>query len=116
MVRGERVQVDDGAAAVVGVLAPVDEADVLELPRQLARGRQGQAELPGELPDRPLALRPDLGEDGDVAAREAVAVGQGEQLVGRPPALPEAAHHPAQVAPQLLELPAFRYHLRSVII
>jgi hypothetical protein len=45
-----------------------------------------------------------------------VAVDERRELLGRPPPLPEPAHHPAQVAPELLELAAFRYHLKSVII
>jgi hypothetical protein len=116
-VRRERIQVDDGAAPIVDVLAAVDEAEVLEFPGQLAGGRQRQFQLPCELAHGPLALGPDVGENGDVAAREpGLAADEGQKVVARAAASPEPAHHPAQVTPELVQLGAVCYHLISVII
>ena len=79
--------------------------ELLELPRQLARGRQRQPELLRELADRALPLGADLGEHRDVPAREpAVAVDDGQQVVARAAPLPEPAHHAAQAAAQLVQL------------
>ena len=115
--RGERVQVDDRPAPVVRVLAAAHEAVILELAGELARGGQGELQLARELTDRPLALGADVGQDGHVPPREPrLARHECEQLVGRPPPLPEAAHHPAQVVPKRVQLPALRYHCASVII
>jgi len=95
----------------------MDEGQPLELGRQLARGRQRQPELLRELAHRPLALGPDLCEHGDVPPREpGLALDDREEVVARPPTLPEPAHDPPEVAPQLVELVTFGYHLTSVII
>lgn len=99
------------------MLAPVDEAQVLEVTGELAGCRERQLELPGELSDRALALGPDVRENGDVAAREpGLAADEGEQIVARAAALPEPAHHPAEVVPELVQLRVFCYHQRSVIV
>ena len=102
---GEGVQVDDGAAPVVDVLAPVHEVVRLELGRQLARGGQREAELARELADGALPLRPDVGEHRDVPpAERRLALHQLEQLRRRSPPRPEPAHHPPQQAAQLAQL------------
>jgi hypothetical protein len=114
---GERVQVDDRPAAVVRVLAPVDEGAVLEVAGELARGGQREPELAGELTDRPLSLGADVREHGDVAAREPWAgADEREQIVARAAALPQAADDPAQHPAELVELAAVGYHCALVII
>ena len=113
----ERVQVDDRAAPVVRVLAPVHERAVLEVAGELARGREREPELARKLPDRPLTFGSDVREHGDVPAREPRAgADQREQVVARAPALPEAAHDPAQHPAELVELAAVAYHRALVII
>jgi hypothetical protein len=113
----QRVQVDDRAAAIVSVLAPVHERAVLEVARELARGREREPELARELTDRSLALGADVGEHGDVAAREPrPGADERQQVIARPAALPEAAHDPPEHPAELIELPAVAYHLVLVII
>ena len=99
------------------MLAAADERALLEVAGELARGGQREPELAGELPDRPLPLRADVREHGDVPARQPRArADQGEQVVARTAALPEAAHDPAQHPAELVELAAVVYHLALVII
>jgi hypothetical protein len=113
----ERVQVDDGAAAVVCVLAAVNERAVLEVAGQLARGRERQPELARELADGALSLGADVSEHRHVPAGEPRAgADERQQVVARAPALPEAAHDPAQHPAELVELPAVAYHCALVII
>ncbi len=96
---------DERAPAVVGVLAAPDEPVVLELPGQLARRGQREAELGGELADRLLALGADVGEHADVApAERRVAVDEREQLGRRPSPRPDPAHHPMQQVPQFRQV------------
>ncbi len=91
------MQANDGAAPVGRILAPFDQAVLLELPGQLARGRQREAERRGEPGDRLLALGADLGEQGDVPSSEpGLAVDEREQLARRAAAAPEPAHHAPQ--------------------
>jgi len=114
---GERVEVDDGAAAVVRVLPTVDERTVLEVAGELARRREREPELARELSDRPLALGADVREHGHVAPRQPwLRADEREQVVARPTALPEAAHDSPEHAAELVELPAAAYHLVLVII
>jgi len=95
----------------------MNEAELLELGRELARGRERQAEFLRELAHGPLPLGPDLGEHGHVAAREPrFAADEGEEVVARPPPLPEAAHDPPEVAAKLVQVVTFGYHPKSVII
>jgi len=102
---GEGVQVDDGAAPVVDVLAPVHEVVRLELRGQLAGSGERQAELACELTDRPLAFGADVRQHGDVPAPERrLPLDELEQLGCGPPPGPEAAHHPPQQAAQLAQL------------
>ena len=115
-IRREGVQVDDGAAPVVHVLASADERGVLEVARELARGREGQPELACELADRALPLAADLGEHGHVPAGQPwVASHEREEVVAGAPPLPEASRDPAQQTAQLAKL-AVSYHLTLVII
>ena len=105
LVLGEGVQVDDGAAPVVGVLAPVDEVVGLELGRELARGGEREAELARELADGSLALGADVGEHRHVpAAERRLPVHELEQLRRGSPPGPEPAHDPPQEGPELVQL------------
>jgi hypothetical protein len=111
LLRRERVQVDDRAPPVILVLPAVDELVVLEVACELARGRQRQAELRGDLTDRPLALRRDVGEDGDVPrAERRAAADEREQLRGRPAADPQPAEDAAQEQAKLGDLSSNSYH------
>ena len=75
------VQRDHGAAAVGGVFAALQEAMLLEVPDQLARGRQRQAELARHVSNRALALVADVREDGDVPpAERRLAVHEHQEL------------------------------------
>jgi hypothetical protein len=90
---------------------------LLEIPRQLAGGREREAELAGELADRPLALRADLREHGHVPATERrVAAHEVEQLGSRTPARPQSAHHPSQQCAQLAQLVRLGYHRVTIIL
>ncbi len=98
------------------MLAPVEEAAILELARQLARRRQREAELLRQLADRALALGADVREHRDVSPRQRRPRAGGlEQVVARSPPLPQPAHDAAQQAAQLAELAAV-HHRASVII
>ena len=101
---GRRGEAHDRAAAVGGILAPRDQPVLLELARERRGGGQRQAELAGELADRPLALAADVGEERHVPAPERRALDEAEQLRRRPPPRPEAAHHPAQEPAELRHL------------
>jgi hypothetical protein len=95
--RRERVQLDDGAPAVVDMLAPSHESVVLELSSQLAGGGQGQPELACDLPHRSRPLSADMGEHRDMTRAEApIASDQLQQLRRWPAAAPEPAQHRAQ--------------------
>lgn len=114
--RRQGIQVDDGSAPVVRVLAPVDERGVLEVAGQLARGRERQSELARELADRALALAADLREHGHVPAGQPwIAPHQRQQVVAGATPLPEPSRDPAQ-QPAELTKPAVGYHLTLVII
>jgi hypothetical protein len=77
----------------------------LELGRQLARGRQREAELPRQIAHGSLPLGADVREHGDVAATQlGLALDKLEQLRRRAPPCPEPAHHPPQQAAQLGQL------------
>jgi hypothetical protein len=113
--RRQCVQVDHRPPPVVGVLAPADELVVLEVARELARRGQAQAELRGDLADRPLALRRDVREHGDVPRSEGrVAADEREELRRRMPASPQAAEDPPQRDPQLCYLFGNSYHRITV--
>ena len=92
------------------------EVVLLEVTGELARGRERDAELLGELADRSLALGSDLDEqrhvpppDRRVAAKEALELGR------RMPPPPEPPHHEPQQAAQLPNLRIrTRHRLRSV--
>ena len=110
------MQAYDGAPPVGGVLAPLDQAMVLELPRQLAHRGQREAERRGELGGRLLALGPDVSEEGHMPpAERRVAVDEREQLAGRAPAAPQAAHHAPEGIAELRELLLFCYHRITII-
>ena len=101
------------------MLAPSDEAVVLELADELARGGQREAELSRDLADRPLALRGDVGEHADVAAAERrIATDELEELRCRPPARPGASHDAAQEPAELAQVvgPGNVGHLLNVIL
>lgn len=101
----ERVQVDERAPAVVGVLAAVDERVVLEVARELAGGGQRQAQLRGDFPHRAGPFRRDVREHADVpAAERRLPADQREQLVGWPAAMAEPADDPPQQLPYLPQL------------
>lgn len=108
------MQGDDGAAAVGRVLPAGEQPVLLELPGELARRRQRQPERARHLADRPLAFRPDVRQDGDVAARERrVARDELQQLRRRPAPRPQAAHDAAQQLPQLVPI---SYHPITIIL
>jgi len=99
-----RVEDDDRAAAVGGILAAHHEAVQLELRRQLAGGGQREPERRGDLAHRLLALGADVGENGQVAApRLRLPRDELEQFRGRS-AAPETAEHLAKGSPKLAEL------------
>ncbi len=106
---GLRVEHDDRAAAVGGILATLHETVQFELRGQLARRGQGKPERRGDLTHRLLALGADMSEHGHVAAPELrFARDQFEQLRRRP-AAPEAPQHLAKRRAELVELaPAHR--------
>ena len=107
MLCGSRVEPDEGAPPVGGVLTAVDEAMVLELADELARGGQREAELARDLADRPLAFGGDVGEHTDVAATERrVAADEVEQLRRRPSARPAASDDPSQKPAELAQIVA----------
>ena len=113
---GARAQPDHGPPAVGRVLAPLDEAVIFEITRELARGGQRQAELAREVADRALALRSDLREHGDVPpAERRVAAHELEQLRRRPAPRPQTAHDPPQLSAQLCELLWIGYHQLTII-
>ena len=110
------VEGDDGAAPVGGVLTPLDQAVVLELPRQLAHGGKRQAERRCELGDGLRALGPDVRKETDVPPpKRGIAVDEREQLARRAPVRPEAAHHAAQGVAELRQLLFFSYHRITII-
>jgi hypothetical protein len=111
------VQVDERPAAVVGELPAVHEGVILEVTRELARGGQRQAELPGDLAHRARPLRRDVREHGDVPATERrVLADVREQLVGRTAAMPEPACYPPQQLPQLHQLIGGNSHDLIIVI
>ena len=101
----ERVQVDERAPAVVGVLAAVDESVVLEVTRELAGGGQRQTQLGRDFAHRAWALRRDVREHRDVpTAERRLLADQREQFVGWPAAMAKPADDPPQQLPHLAEL------------
>ena len=110
------MQAHDGAPPVGWVLASLDQAMVLELSRQLADRGQREAERRGELGGGLLTLGADAGEQRHVPPAEGrIAVDECEQLAGRAPAAPEAAHHPPQRIAELHQLLVFCYHRITII-
>jgi len=107
-------ELEDGAAAIGLVLAAADEPMVLEIPRELARGGQGEAELGRQLADRATSLARDGVEQRDVASTERRVSCEELQELGREavPA-PEAAHDAAKRAAKIL---GFAAHLVIVIL
>ncbi len=98
-------ELDDRAAAVLGVLAPLEQPVVLEVAHELARRRERQAELAREVADGARPLRGHVREHGHVPAAEArLAVDQGQELGRRPPPAVQAAQHRPHQAPELLEV------------
>ncbi len=103
--RGRRVEADDGAPPVLRVLAPADEARVLELADELAGRREREAQIACHLADRPFALGRNVGEDADVPPAEAWCAGdEAEQFHRGTPPRPDAAHHPAKRVAKLDEI------------
>jgi hypothetical protein len=114
---GECVQIDERAAAVVGVLTAMDEGVILEVASELACSGQRQAELGGDLAHRARPFRRDVREHGDVPpAERGFPADELQQLVRRPAALPEAAHDAAQELPQLAQLVRGNSHVLVIVI
>jgi hypothetical protein len=89
-----RVEIDDGAALVVGRFATVDEVVLLQVPRKPARSRQRQPEGGGELADGVGAFGSDVREERYVARAETrSAVQERSQLVGGTAPAPERSQH-----------------------
>ena len=100
-----RVQVDQRAPSVIRILAAIDERVILEVAGELARGRQRQAELAGDLAHRARPFRRDVREDGDMPPPERrVTADQRQQLIGRAAAIAEAARDPPEQLPELAQL------------
>lgn len=117
LLRRERVQLDDGAAPVVGVLAAPDELVFLEVARELARCGERQPDLGGDLADRALALRRHVGEDGDVARPERRGpADEREQLRRRPAPVSQPVQDPPERAAQLRDLFGNSYHRITVTL
>jgi hypothetical protein len=109
------VELEHGAAAVGLVLAAADEPVLLQVARELARGGEGEAELAGELADRPAALAGDGVEQGDVpAAERRVAAEELGELRREAVPAAQAPHDAAQRAAERLGVVAA--HLITVII
>ena len=109
-------EVDERAPAVGRVLAPLDEAVVLEVARQLARGRQRETGGLGDVSHCLRTLRADVREDAHVAATERrVARHELEQLRCRAPSRPEPAHHPPQLRSQFAQVVVIGYHQITII-
>ena len=109
---------DDGSAAVLGVLAAIDERVLLEVACDPARRGEREAELPGELADgaRLVPVGGDVDEHRDVArADRRIAFEEATELRRRTPSPPEAAQHRPERPAQLFQLgiPA-RHCLHSV--
>lgn len=106
MLGGLRIERDDRAPPVLRILAAADEAVGLELGRQLAGRRKGDAERLGDLAHGLLAFDTDLRERADMSPAELRLAGnECEQLGGRTPA-PEPAQHLPQRSAELRELGA----------
>jgi hypothetical protein len=100
----ERVQIDERAPPVVRVLPAVDERVVLEVARELAGGRQRQAQFRGDLAHRPWTFGRDVREHTDVPPAEGrFLADQREQLVRWAAAMAEPADDPPQQLPHLAE-------------
>ena len=114
--RRECVQLDDGAPAIIDMLAPAHERVVLELSSQLARRGQGQPELARDLTDGSRALGADVREHRDVPRAEAlISSHQLEQLRCRPAAAPEPAQHRTEQAAQFAQLAVTTGNSRHLI-
>jgi hypothetical protein len=106
----------DGPAAVGRVLAADDEAALLEVADQLARGRQAETDRLGQLADAALALDADLREQADVPATEPrLALARRHEAERRPPPAPEPAQHVAQRLAGTGDL-LFCYHWITIIV
>ena len=104
-----RVEDDDRAAAVGGILAPHHEAVQLEFRRQLARRGQREPERRGDLAHGLLALGADVREDGQVAASELRLARDELEQLGRRATAPEPPEHLAERRAELVQLaPAHR--------
>jgi len=69
-----------------------------------------------QLADAPLALRPDLGEEPDVApAERRIAAHELEELLRGPASRPQPAHHAAQQLTQFARLVVISYHRVTII-
>jgi len=62
-----RIEVDQGAPAVVGILAAGDEAVLLEVPNEAARGGQREVDASRELTNGGRPHSSDVGEQPDVS-------------------------------------------------
>ena len=81
------------------------ECVIFELSDELARRGQREAELAGDLADRPLAFGGDVRQHTDMAAAERrVAADELEQLGCRASARPRAPHDAAQELPELAQV------------
>ncbi len=101
---GCRVERDNGAPPVVGILAPMNEAVSFELGGQLAGRRQRDADSFGQLAHRLRAADTDLGQRRDMPPAEAGLAGDEREQLRRPAPTPEPAHHLSQRSAELREL------------
>ena len=89
---------------------------ILEVARELARRREREVELPRQLTDAPLPVRPDLRQqaymppaEGRIAAHELQELRRGAAAGPGPP------HHPPQEAAQFRQLLVIGYHRITII-
>jgi len=99
------VEVDDGAAAVVGVLAAVDQLVARQVDRELARRGERQAQLPRDLSDRARALRRHVHQHREVARAERRVAGEvALELDGEAAPPPQPPQDVAQQPAELVQL------------
>lgn len=103
---GPGVECDDGAPAVAGILAAVDQPVPFELGGQLARRRERETERRGDLAHRLFALSADVRQHRQVAPAERGVARDELQEPGRWPPAPEPPEHLPQRRSELAQLAA----------